>query len=124
MTAALRCVPPDNRPLAEEVSNCAPYLWEEYDILRPRVILALGHLAFDAATRFLEHRFGVRRRALKFRHGGVYEFKSDMPVLFASYHPSPRNTNTGLLTEESFRGVLLNIRELLGPTPEASRGAG
>ncbi|MFQ5920230.1 MAG: uracil-DNA glycosylase, partial [Thermoplasmata archaeon] len=80
MTAAVRCVPPDNRPVAEEISNCSSYLEEELDILRPRAILALGHLAFNASTRFLSHRFGVRGGKPRFRHGGVYEFKSDMPV--------------------------------------------
>ncbi|MFQ6012884.1 MAG: uracil-DNA glycosylase [Thermoplasmata archaeon] len=113
MTAAVRCVPPENRPVAEEVQNCASYLQEELDILGPRAILALGHLAFNATTRFLERWFGVRRVQLKFRHGGVYEFKSGMPVLFASYHPSPRNTNTGLLSRESFRGVLQAVRAFL-----------
>ncbi len=122
MTAAVRCVPPDNRPTAREVHNCAPFLQEEMDLVRPRAILALGHLAFNASTRFLEHRFGIRRSALKFRHGGVYAFKSDMPILVASYHPSPRNTNTGLLSEESFRRVLVKVREALEASP-SPRGA-
>ncbi|MFQ5987148.1 MAG: uracil-DNA glycosylase [Thermoplasmata archaeon] len=117
MTAAVRCVPPDNRPVAGEIANCSSYLQEELDLLRPRAILALGHLAFNAATRFLTHRFGVRGRQLKFQHGGVYGFKSDMPVLFASYHPSPRNTNTGLLSAESFRGVLRRVRASLADSP-------
>ena len=113
ITAAVRCAPPENRPRAAEVHNCAPYLEEELDLLRPRALLALGHLAFQAATRYLEVRFGVRRRALDFEHGGVYEFKSEMPVLFASYHPSPRNVNTGLLTKEAFLGVLRRVQSFL-----------
>jgi uracil-DNA glycosylase family 4 len=113
MTAAVRCVPPDNRPVADEVQNCAPYLLEEMDLLSPRAILALGHLAFNASTRFLHQRFGVRKGQLKFQHGGVYELKSDMPVVFASYHPSPRNTNTGLLSRESFQGVLQKVSDFL-----------
>ncbi|MEE9592453.1 MAG: uracil-DNA glycosylase, partial [Thermoplasmata archaeon] len=113
MTAAVRCVPPDNRPVADEVQNCAPYLLEEMDFLDPRAILALGHLAFNASTRYLAQQFGIRKGQLKFQHGGVYEFKSDMPVLFASYHPSPRNTNTGLLSRESFQGVLQKVSDFL-----------
>ncbi len=113
MTAAVRCVPPDNRPTAQEVHNCEGYLEEEMGLVRPRAILALGHLAFNASTRFLEHRFGILRSTVKFRHGGIYEFKSDMPILVASYHPSPRNTNTGLLSKESFLGVLVKVREAL-----------
>ncbi|MFQ5919555.1 MAG: uracil-DNA glycosylase [Thermoplasmata archaeon] len=127
MTAAVRCVPPDNRPVAEEIHNCAPYLKEEMKVLRPRAILALGHLAFNASADFLEQQFGVRRRKLKFHHGGTYEFKSGMPTLFASYHPSPRNTNTGLLSPESFHGVLHRIRgylDSIAGNPHASRNAG
>lgn len=113
ITAAVRCVPPDNRPRAAEVHNCAPYLHQELDILRPRALLALGHLAFQAAGRYLEKRYGVRRRELDFGHGAVYEFKSEMPALFASYHPSPRNVNTGLLTPGSFQEVLHRVRTFL-----------
>lgn len=115
ITAAVRCAPPGNRPSAEETRNCAPYLWEELDRLQPRALLALGHFAFQAAARYLERRFGVQRRALRFRHGALFEFGSEMPVLFASYHPSPRNTNTGRLTEASFRQVLTRVRAYLLP---------
>ncbi len=113
ITAAVRCAPPGNRPTAEEVHNCAPYLWEELDLVRPKALLALGHLAFQAATRYLEQRFGVRRTKLRFGHGAAFEFKSEMPALFASYHPSPRNTNTGLLSRESFLVVLRTVRTYL-----------
>ncbi|MFQ5907795.1 MAG: uracil-DNA glycosylase [Thermoplasmata archaeon] len=113
MTAAVRCVPPDNRPVANEIQNCGAYFLEEMDLLDPRAILALGHLAFNASARYLAKRFGIRKGQFKFQHGGVYEFKSDTPVLFASYHPSPRNTNTGLLSRESFQGVLRKVRDFL-----------
>lgn len=113
ITAAVRCAPPGNRPTAEEVHTCAPYLWKELDLVRPHALLALGHLAFQAATRYLERRFGVRRTKLRFGHGAVFEFKPGMPALFASYHPSPRNTNTGLLSRDSFLEVLRAVRTYL-----------
>lgn len=119
MTAAVRCAPPGNRPTSAEVQNCASYLERELDLLRPKAILALGRLAFDASARYLERRHGIPRRELHFRHGVSRSFGRKVPTLFASYHPSPRNTNTGLLTRESFLEVLRKVRAHLGEqTPE------
>ncbi|MFQ5837907.1 MAG: uracil-DNA glycosylase [Thermoplasmata archaeon] len=111
MTAAVRCAPPGNRPTSEEVRNCAPYLWRELDILHPKSLLVLGRLAFDAAMAYLGDRYGVRKKAATFRHGAVYRFSEEAPVLFVSYHPSPRNTQTGLLKRESFQDLLARVRE-------------
>lgn len=114
ITAAVRCAPPGNRPAAEEVRNCAPYLSEEMEILRPRAVLALGRLAFDAALRYLAERHGVSKNDVNFRHGTVHEFRPGIPALAVSYHPSPRNTNTGRMTRESFQSVLDGVAWRLG----------
>lgn len=113
ITAAVRCAPPGNRPTLQEVRNCAPYLWEELDILRPRAVLTLGRLAFDACLKYIRQRFSVPARGIKFRHGAVYRLHSDAPVLFVSYHPSPRNTQTGLLSRDSFLELLKRLRAFL-----------
>ncbi len=114
MNAAVRCVPPDNKPLPEEIRNCAPYLWEELDLLRPQAILTLGSIAYDAVIAYLADHYGIERREASFRHGAVYHFGGGAPSLFVSYHPSPRNTQTGLLTRESFQRLLERLAEFLG----------
>ena len=78
-----------------------------------RIVLALGRIAFIACLRAFDQRSGQRLRA-KFAHGGRYDFGPELPLLAASYHPSPRNTNTGRLSKEGLVGVLLDIRGLIG----------
>jgi uracil-DNA glycosylase family 4 len=113
VTAAVRCAPPDNRPTPGEVRSCAPFLGRELEIIQPRAVLVLGRLAFDVFIRYAVEAFGVERRRVIFRHGSVYELGLRAPVLFVSYHPSPRNTQTGLLTEESFQALLFRLRDWL-----------
>ena len=114
IAAAARCAPPDNRPLPEELHNCAPYLEEELAILRPRAVLALGAIAFNAYLRLLiaQHRL-ASRAPYAFAHGADFELPGDLPHLFASYHPSQQNTQTGRLTPPMFAAVLRSIRRLL-----------
>jgi uracil-DNA glycosylase len=75
-------------------------------------VLALGAYAFNAYMRHLA-RNGVGVRGLKFAHGKVYEFPG-MPTLYVSYHPSPRNTNTGKLTQQMLVGLFKRVRRDLG----------
>ena len=101
ITAAVRCAPPGNRPLPAEFENCHPFLVEEYDLLRPRAILALGGIAFEAAVRLLvEKGAPVRRPRPRFAHLARVALSPDSPVIVGSYHPSQQNTQTGLLTED------------------------
>lgn len=72
-------------------------------------VLALGSLAFHAYLDYLSGK-GVNVKGVKFAHGKVYEFEG-MPTLYASYHPSPRNTNTGKLTSKMLVAVLRRIRK-------------
>ena len=105
VTAAVKCAPPSDKPTAEEFENCSSYLDAEIAMLpRLKVVLALGAMAFLAYLGHLS-RTGVGVKGLKFAHGRVYRF-SGRPTLLASYHPSPRNTNTGLLTEDMLLSVL------------------
>ena len=91
ITAALRCAPPENRPLAEECSRCRPFLERELDHFLPRLrcIVTLGQYAFDHTLRLLRDR-GVRVPSPKprFGHGAEVSLADDLRVL-ASYHPSP-----------------------------------
>ena len=106
ITAAVRCAPPDNKPLPQELANCAPYLERELQGLRNlKVIVALGKIGFDAYLNYLKRRGQLASKgAYVFRHGASYE----MPVgrtLLASYHPSNQNTQTGKLTRPMFLNI-------------------
>ena len=96
ITAVARCAPPGNRPTADELNACRPFLAQEWGLLiRLRVIVALGQLAFDGCLRLLRDQ-GYDLPRLKFGHGAHYPLE---PVhLIASYHPSRQNTQTGRLT--------------------------
>jgi len=107
ITAAIRCAPPDNKPLTIELMNCSQYLVSELKILKDiKVILMLGKVGFDAYCRAA----GLRK--LRFSHGASYEINGKM--LLASYHPSRQNTNTGKLTWHMWFDIFKKARSILG----------
>jgi uracil-DNA glycosylase family 4 len=106
VAAAVRCAPPANKPLPEELDNCLPYGGEELELLKPAVVVCLGKFAWDAACRL----HGLRPRP-RFGHGAEHGVE-DGPVLLGSYHPSQQNTFTGKLTEEMMDAVFRRAREL------------
>jgi uracil-DNA glycosylase family 4 len=113
ITAAVRCAPPDNKPLPQELENCAPYLDRELAHLRNlKVIVALGRIAFDA---YLNHwkRGGqlASKKAYVFQHGAKYKMPDGRTVL-ASYHPSNQNTQTGKLTRQMFLRIFKEAAQL------------
>ena len=103
ITAAVRCAPPDNKPLPSELANCASFLDREIEGLRRlRVVVALGKIGFDAYLNFLRRRGLVKSKAgYVFGHGAKYDLP-DGKILLASYHPSNQNTQTGKLTRAMF----------------------
>jgi len=114
ISAAARCAPPDNKPLPEELRNCCGYLQEEFAILRPRAVLALGAIAFYAYLRLLAKQGLLAGRVTyKFSHGAEFKLPGGLPHLFASYHPSQQNTQTGRLTPAMFDAVLRRIRRVV-----------
>ncbi|MCH8089999.1 MAG: uracil-DNA glycosylase [Chloroflexi bacterium] len=111
ITAVLRCAPPANKPVAEELANCRPYLLAELDILsNVQVVLALGKVAFDGFLAACPDLSGSPRP--KFGHCVVYPLPSGL-TLVGSYHPSQQNTQTGRLTREMFDSVFERVRRLL-----------
>jgi uracil-DNA glycosylase family 4 len=109
VTAAVKCAPPGDRPTRQEFENCSPYLDAELRLLkRAKVVLALGSLAFNSVLRS-ELRAGEGASGAKFAHGARYALSRGR-WLFASYHPSPRNTNTGKLSHKMLVGLLKRIR--------------
>ena len=114
IAAACRCAPPDNKPLPREVSNCRSYLERELEILKPKAILALGKIAWDAYLGILKQRGIIASRTpYKFAHGAEAEVAPGTPRLFAVYHPSQQNTQTGRVTPAMYSKVLLRIRRFL-----------
>jgi uracil-DNA glycosylase family 4 len=103
ITAAVRCAPPDNKPLPIELSNCAPYLERELGGLhRVKVVVALGRIGFEAYLNYLKRLARLKSKAgYVFSHGAKYNLP-DGRILLASYHPSNQNTQTGKLTRPMF----------------------
>jgi uracil-DNA glycosylase len=109
LTAAVKCVPPDNKPSRQELLNCSQYYHQELHLLtNVSCVLTLGKFAFDAYLLYLKS-LGVNTKDCQFSHGAHFEFQ-DLPDLYASYHPSPQNTNTGKMTEEMFLNLLKIIK--------------
>ena len=113
ISAVCRCVPPGNKPKADEIANCRSYLEQEIDLLFDlRVIVALGRIAFDQMLRIYRQRTGENLR-FDFKHKARYQLGEGYPWLVASYHPSRQNTQTGRLTEDMFAGVWENVNSIL-----------
>jgi len=113
ITAAVRCAPPDNKPLPLELANCASYLDRElHGLKKAKVIVALGKIAFDAYLTHLKQ-LGLieRRRGFLFQHGAKYKIP-DGRTLLASYHPSNQNTQTGKLTRAMFMQIFKEAARL------------
>jgi uracil-DNA glycosylase family 4 len=114
ISAAVRCAPPANKPLPEEILNCSPYLEQELALIRPRAILALGGIALNAYLDLLKRQGLIASRAaFPFSHGASFALPGNLPHLFAAYHPSQQNTQTGRLTPAMFAHVLKQIRTFL-----------
>jgi len=106
ITNAVRCVPPQNKPLPAEINTCRKFLSATIDRFTAlRAVLVLGAIAHQSTVKALGGRLSVH----PFRHGGRHAFGG--LTLFSSYHCSRYNTNTGVLTEEMFSNV---FREIAG----------
>jgi uracil-DNA glycosylase family 4 len=114
ISATCRCVPPDNKPLPDEILNCRPFILMELDLLtRLHGIVALGKIGFDAILAVYRQR-GHTIPALEFKHEQFYEIGYGLPWVLASYHPSRQNTQTGRLTLEMFDNIWEQARRRLG----------
>jgi uracil-DNA glycosylase len=111
ITNAVKCLPPANKPLPVEISNCNAYLAADLAQLRPgAALLALGTIAHEASLRAL----GVARREYPFAHGAEHALPQGVR-LFDCYHCSRYNTNTRRLTSAMFEAVFKRIVEHLNP---------
>jgi uracil-DNA glycosylase family 4 len=124
ITATIRCAPPDNKPLPEEIENCRPYFLKELDLLKSvRVFVPLGQIAFTQTLKSLRLK-GLEIPPLSFGHGNTYKIpigdKFRTPhsavrtiFLITTYHPSQQNTQTGRLTRSMFHRVFRMVTKTL-----------
>jgi uracil-DNA glycosylase len=117
IAATVRCAPPANKPLPKETVNCRDYLERELAVLRPKAVLALGKIAWDAYLEMLKQDGKITSRAaFPFAHGAEATMADDLPRLFGVYHPSQQNTQTGRVTEAMYATVLRRIQSFLNET--------
>ncbi|MGE5137906.1 MAG: uracil-DNA glycosylase [Rudaea sp.] len=111
--AAVRCAPPDNKPLPSEFANCRPYLYREFELLpNACVLIGLGSIGFYAALDVLSaHGVALPRPRPKFGHNVLYRI--GRYSIIGTYHPSRQNTNTGRLTRPMFDAVFKRARKEL-----------
>ncbi len=127
ITATIRCAPPDNKPLPEEIENCRPYLLKELDLLKNvKVVVPLGQIAFTQTLKSLRLK-GFEIPSLTFGHGKVFPLRTpyslpspkrfvqagELRTLITTYHPSQQNTLTGKLTRPMFYKIFKMIHSEL-----------
>ena len=109
ITNAVRCVPPQNKPIGAECTACRPFLTAQIDSLTSvKAILCLGKISHDNTVRAM----GLKLSALPFGHHKIHELAGGKR-LYSSYHCSRYNTNTKRLTEEMFYKVFSDIRDFI-----------
>jgi uracil-DNA glycosylase len=118
---AVRCAPPQNKPLPEEIARCLDHLdAETAQLSRVRVVVALGKIGFDAWLQLLKRRGIAQSPRPQFGHGVVVRMKEGnerAPMLIGCYHPSRQNTNTGKLTPAMMAGVFRKVKKLIERPP-------
>ena len=112
ITCAIKCVPPGDKPLNDELKNCFGYFKSEFEILKNlKIIVALGKIAFDTCVKFYRENFNYNER-VKFGHGSYFKLPNDV-LLMGCYHPSPRNVNTGRINEKQMTQLFKKVKQLV-----------
>ena len=113
MTPVLKCVPPQDKPTAQEISNCSGFFSDEMKILKNiKVILALGKIAFDQSLKYFRNEFDIKLKNYPFGHDRRYLLPNGK-TLWSCYHPSPRNVNTRRLNHEMMIELLNKVNRYL-----------
>jgi uracil-DNA glycosylase family 4 len=120
ITAVCHCAPPGNKPTIEEVANCRPWLAETIDQVQPRVLLALGQIAWQNVLAEARRRSWHTGKLPRFGHCALVELAGGRWIV-GSYHPSQQNTFTGKLTEKMLDAVFAEVRRLFAR--QASRSS-
>jgi len=113
LTAALKCVPPGDKPTPIELKTCFRFFKSEINLLsQVNIIVALGKIAFDACLNLYKENHPIKNKDFIFSHGAKYELP-DKKILIGSYHPSPRNVNTGRIDIKKMVKLLKEVKKLL-----------
>ena len=113
LTTALKCVPPEDKPTSNELKVCSKYLNNEIFLLKNiNTILALGKIGFDSCIKFYKEKYTLRNKDFVFYHGCKYVLP-DKKILVGSYHPSPRNVNTGRINEKKMTDLFKKTLKLV-----------
>ena len=108
ITAALKCVPPEDKPNKDEIIKCSNFFQKEINLLNNlKVVVALGKVAFDTCVNFYKINYGFSEK-IKFGHNLKYKLPNNI-MLVGCYHPSPRNVNTGRINEKKMTDLFKNI---------------
>ena len=111
ITNILKCVPPGDKPMNNELSTCSPYFVKELDYLKKlKVIVALGKIAFDNCLKIYKKKFKIDKKFI-FKHGKKY-LLPDGKTLIGCYHPSPRNVNTKILTSLMIKQLFKKAKKI------------
>jgi uracil-DNA glycosylase family 4 len=122
ISMAVRCAPPGNKPLPEEISRCLPHLDAEAACLpRLRVVVALGRVGFDAWWHVCRGRGAPRSPRPRFGHAETVTTGAGQPLVIGCYHPSRQNTNTGILTPAMLDEVLQSAKALARGSSDVRR---
>ena len=111
ITNILKCVPPGDKPLKDELNNCSNYFDTEISNLkRLKIIITLGKVAFENCIKFYKKNYNLDKK-IHFRHGKSYILPNNI-MLIASYHPSPRNVNTKLISTKMMTSLFKRAKKL------------
>jgi uracil-DNA glycosylase family 4 len=113
LTTALKCVPPGDKPTPIELKTCFSFFKKEiYHLNKVSTIIALGKIAFDACLNFYKENYSIKNKNYFFSHGCQFELP-DNKILVGSYHPSPRNVNTGRINVIKMVSLLNDVKKIV-----------
>jgi len=111
ITNILKCVPPGDKPMNNELTSCSNYFVKELDYLKDlKVIVTLGKVAFDNCLKIYKKRFKINQK-ISFKHNKKY-LLPDGRILIACYHPSPRNVNTKVVTSSMINQLFRKAKKI------------
>ena len=111
ITNILKCVPPGDKPLNKELNNCSKYFNLEISNLKKlKIVITLGKVAFDNCLKFYKKKYDLNKK-FHFKHGKTYNLPGNV-ILIPSYHPSPRNVNTKLVSQKMMIDLFKKAKKL------------
>ncbi len=111
ITNILKCVPPEDKPLSNEISNCSNFFNEEIlNLKKLKVVVTLGKVAFDNCIKLYKQKYDIKQKFI-FKHGNTQVLPNGL-IILSSYHPSPRNVNTKLISNKMMVNLFKKAKKL------------